>query len=176
MRRGAAVALLGLLLAGCASFPDSGPREWREKVEGTGGLGGPPLVPEPEFPTPQQPEGGSGTAPGQSGPPPPASGCTDPDPQVVATCLEPVGAVAVLPDAETALVAERATGRVLQVRKGSEPRLVTTVPTDASGGGGLTGLVLSPSFVEDQLLYAYVTTPTDNRVVRIAEGEPPEPV
>src|SRR6185312_14007441 len=45
-----------------------------------------------------------------------------------------------------------------------------------SGGGGLNGLVLSPSYVEDQLLYAYVTTPTDNRVVRIAAGEPPKPV
>ena len=168
------MAVLGVLLAGCASFPDAGPREWRDKVEGTGELGGPPLIPEPTIPLPEQPDLGGGT-PGQSGPPPNSS-CVDPDPQVVATCLDPVGAVAVLPDAETALVAERATGRVLEVRKGSVPQLVATVPTDASGGGGLTGLVLSPSFVEDQLIYAYVTTPTDNRVVRIAAGEDPEPV
>jgi glucose/arabinose dehydrogenase len=175
MRRGAAVVVLGLLLAGCASFPDSGPREWQEKVEGTGELGGPPLVPESP-PVPPQPDAGSGQTPGQSGPPPAPSGCVDPDPQVVATCLDPVGAVAVLPDSETALVGERATGRVLEVRRGTEPRLLTTVPTDPTGGGGLTGLVLSPSYVEDQLLYAYVTTPTDNRVVRIAAGEPAKPV
>jgi glucose/arabinose dehydrogenase len=94
----------------------------------------------------------------------------------VATCLNPVGAVAVLPDGASALVGERATGRVLQVRRGTDPVLVTTVPVDPAGGGGLTGLVLSPSYVEDQLVYAYVSTPGDNRVVRIARGEPAKPV
>jgi glucose/arabinose dehydrogenase len=173
MRRVLAAAALGVLLAGCAEFPDSGPREWRDKVEGSGELGGPPLVPTPSPPAPQEPPAG-GSAP--SGAPQPPSGCIDPDPQVVATCLDPVGAVAVLPDGLTALVGERATGRVLQVRRGAEPVLVATVPTDPTGDGGLSGLVLSPSYVEDQLLYAYVTTPSDNRVVRIAAGEPPKPV
>jgi glucose/arabinose dehydrogenase len=82
----------------------------------------------------------------------------------------------VLPDGVSALVGERATGRILQVRRGVDPVLMTTVPVDPSGGGGLTGLVLSPSYVEDQLLYAYVSTPSDNRVVRIANGEPAKPV
>jgi hypothetical protein len=168
----AVLGVLALVTAGCAEFPDSGPREWRDKLEGTGELGGPPLVPTPPPPTPQQPGGGSA---GESGTSPP-SGCVDPDPQVVATCLEPVGAVAVLPDSVSALVAERSTGRVLRVQRGTDPQLVATVPTDASGGGGLTGLVLSPSYVEDQLVYAYVSTPTDNRVVRIAAGEPAKPV
>ena len=54
--------------------------------------------------------------------------------------------------------------------------LVTTIPVDATGGGGLTGLVLSPAYAEDQLVYAYITTPTDNRVVKLAAGEPPKPV
>ncbi len=168
--RAVAATLLALLLTGCATFPDNGPREWREKLENTGELGGPPVVPEPSSPTPPpEPDGerGGGTAPG---------GCVDPDPQVVATCLEPVSAIAVLPDGRSALVAERATGRVLRVQRGSDPVLVATVPTDPSGGGGLTGLVLSPGYAEDQLVYAYVSTPTDNRVVRIATGEPPEPV
>lgn len=173
MRRAAAVALLGLLLAGCATFPEQGPREWREQLEGAGELGGPPVVPEPS--PPPQSEPGPGQE-GQSGPPQPASGCEDPDPQVVATCLDPIGAIAVLPDAVSALVGERQTGRVLRVEQGTEPQLVAVVPVDPSGGGGLTGLVLSPSYVEDQLAYAYVTTPQDNRLVRIAPGEPPEPV
>jgi glucose/arabinose dehydrogenase len=172
VRRAAAAVLLGLLLAGCATFPDQGPREWREQVEGVGELGGPPVVPEPSDPPSAPPGGGAG----QPGSPQPPSGCVDPDPQVVATCLEPVGAIAVLPDGRSALVAERATGRVLRVQRGSEPVLISTVPVDAAGGGGLTGLVLSPSFREDQLIYAYVTTRTDNRVVRIAPGEPPKPV
>jgi glucose/arabinose dehydrogenase len=173
--RKAAVALLGLtLLAGCAQFPDSGPREWRDKLEGSGELGGPPLVPTPPpLPPAQQPEGGPS---GDTGTPSQQPICLDPDPQVVAGCLDPVGAIAVLPDGLSALVGERATGQVFEVRRGVDPKLVATVPTDATGGGGLTGLVLSPSYVEDQLLYAYVSTPTDNRVVRIAAGEPPKPV
>ncbi|WP_308283339.1 PQQ-dependent sugar dehydrogenase [Pseudonocardia nigra] len=172
VRRAVAAALLGLMLAGCAEFPDAGPREWQEKLEGVGELGGPPVVPESSPPQPPPPGGGAG----ESGAPQPPSGCEDPDPQVVATCLEPVGAIAVLPDGRSALVGERATGRVLRVERGTEPELVTTVPVDPTGGGGLTGLVLSPSFVEDQLLYAYITTPEDNRVVRIAPGEPAKPV
>lgn len=166
-----AVVALGLLLTGCATFPDDGPRTWQPKIEGAGELGGPPSIPVPSAPdTPPS----TGTPP--SGPPKAASGCVDDDPQVVATCLNPVGAIAVLPDAGSALVGERTTGRVLQVTKGRPPVLVTTIPVDATGGGGLTGLVLSPSYVEDQLVYAYVTTPADNRVVRIARGEPAKPV
>jgi glucose/arabinose dehydrogenase len=76
---------------------------------------------------------------------------------------------------ESALVAERATGRILRVRKGADPELVATVPVDASAGG-LIGLVLSPSYIEDQLLYAYAATGTDHRVVRIAPGDPPTPI
>lgn len=172
MRRGLAAALLGLLLAGCATFPDTGPRDWREQLEEAGELGGPPVIPEPTPPS-AQPDGGETGPDGGPGPPSP---CTDPDPQVVETCLEPVGAIAVLPDGTSALVAERATGRVLRVQRGTEPVLVTTVAVDATGGGGLTGLVLSPSYPEDQLVYAYATTPGDNRVVRLAPGEAPKPV
>lgn len=171
MRRAVAVGLLGFLLAGCASFPDDGPRNWQPKIEGAGELGGPPSVAEPSPPDAPPPR----QAP-QSGTPQVPPPCVDPDPQVVATCLNPVGAIAVLPDSQTALVGERTTGRVLQVAKDRDPVLVTTVPVDATGGGGLTGLVLSPSYAEDQLVYAYATTATDNRVVRIARGEPPKPV
>ena len=47
---------------------------------------------------------------------------------------------------------------------------------DTSGDGGLLGLALSPSFTEDGLLYAYVSTATDNRVVRFPIGGKPNPV
>ncbi len=164
------LALLAvLLLAGCASFPDGGPHDWREKIEGVGELGGPPAAAHP--PTPEPPPD-----PAESGAPRAPSGCVDPDPQVVATCLAPVGAIAVLPDGVSALVGERTTGRVLRVRQGAAPTVVTTIPVDTTGGGGLTGLVLSPAYAEDQLVYAYITTPTDNRVVMLAPGEPPKPV
>jgi glucose/arabinose dehydrogenase len=172
VRRAVAVAMLALALAGCATFPDDGPRDWKEKVEGVGELGGPPVVPDSGEPSPP-PEAPQGADP-STGPEP--IGCVDPDPQVVATCLAPISAVAVLPDARTALVAERSTGRVLRVQRGVAPVLVTTVPVDSAGGGGLTGLVLSPGYAEDRLVYAYATTPSDNRVLRLAPGEDPKPV
>jgi glucose/arabinose dehydrogenase len=50
------------------------------------------------------------------------------------------------------------------------------VPVDGSTDGGLIGLALSPTYAEDQLIFAYVTTATDNRVVRIAPGDVPKPV
>src|SRR3954447_2737427 len=172
VRRAVAGVALALALTSCAPFPDAGPRDWREKVEGAGELGGPPLVPEPGPPSEEQ-------GPPQDADPwmtPEPTGCADPALQVVATCVSPISAVAVLPDARTALVAERTTGRVLRVQRGMDPVLVTTVPVDASGGGGLTGLVLSPGYAEDHLVYAYATTPQDNRVLRLAPGEEPKPV
>ncbi|MGI8817393.1 MAG: PQQ-dependent sugar dehydrogenase [Pseudonocardia sp.] len=163
------LVLVAALLAGCAHFPDSGPRNWRDKPDHSGPLAAPPRVPEQgqqddrSTPPPAQP---GGTPPG---------GCVDPDPQVVATCLDPVGAVAVLPGGQAALVAERATGRILRVQKDKPTELVNTVRVDAAGGG-LSGLVLSPSYAEDRLLYAYAATATDHRVLRIAGSDPPTPV
>jgi glucose/arabinose dehydrogenase len=169
--RAALAALAVVLLAGCATFPDGGPHDWRDKIEGVGELGGPPAVGDPSNGEPPPPDPAA-----ESGGPRVPSGCVDPDPQVVATCLNPVGAIAVLPDGVSALVGERTTGRVLRVRQGVSPTLVTTIPVDGTGGGGLTGLVLSPAYAEDQLVYAYISTPTDNRVVKLASGEPPKPV
>ena len=130
VRRAVAGGLLAFALAGCAAFPDAGPREWQEKVEGVGELGGPPVVPEPGGSNEPQPP------PAESDPSATVEpvGCDDPDLQVVATCLAPVSAVAVLPDARSALVAERTTGRVLRVQRGMDPVLVTTVPVDARAG------------------------------------------
>ncbi len=74
------------------------------------------------------------------------------------------------------MVAERKTGRILRVRKDEDPAVVATVQVDAGTDGGLTGLALSPNYTEDRLLFAYVTTSTDNRLVRIAPGDSPKPV
>lgn len=94
---------------------------------------------------------------------------------MVATCLAPIGDIAVLPTGSSALVAERETGRVLRVRRNGETTQLARVEVDGAAGG-LSGLTLSPTYAEDQLAYAYATTATDNRVVRIAPGEPPEPI
>jgi glucose/arabinose dehydrogenase len=64
----------------------------------------------------------------------------------------------------------------MHVLYGQDAAKLTTLPVDGSTDGGLTGLALSPSFGEDQLVYAYITTPTDNRVVRFTAGDSPKPV
>ncbi|MEY8038786.1 PQQ-dependent sugar dehydrogenase [Saccharopolyspora cebuensis] len=162
-----ATAVVGALLAGCAQFPDEHPRPWSEQPSLEPQAGPQPSI-EGEAPPPDP------DAP-QSAPAEPV-GCEDPDTAVIATCLEPVGAVAVLPDGQGALVGERATGRVLLVRRDAEPVELARLPVDASAGGGLTALALSPSYHEDELFYAYITTGGDNRVVRIAAGDSPKPV
>lgn len=165
---GTAIAV-GVLLTGCAQIPNDHPGVWQAQ---------PSLQPE----APPQPsvQGEAPVLPGPPAapetPPPPPQGCHDLDPAVIATCLDPVGAVAVLPDGQSALVGERLTGRILRVRQGAPPVEVAQLPVSAVGGGGLTGLALSPSYNEDELIYAYVTTATDNEVVRIAPGDRPKPI
>ncbi|MDL5155873.1 PQQ-dependent sugar dehydrogenase [Actinomycetospora termitidis] len=164
---GLAVVLLALV-AGCARFPDASDEPWRDKPDI-----GAERAPQPQSPPPSEPQAPS-APPG--GAPAPTGACVDPDPQVVATCLAPVSAVVTLPGGQAALVAERTTGRILRVAPQTAPEVVTTVPVDAAGDGGLTGLVLSPSYAEDQLLYVYATTSSGNAVLRIAPGDVPKPV
>jgi len=96
---------------------------------------------------------------------------------VIATCLEPISALVVLPgSAPVGLAAERTTGRILQVQRQRPNQEVAALAVDPAGDGGLTGLALSPSYSEDELIYAYITTPIDNRVVRIADGDVPKPI
>ncbi|MEZ5153923.1 sorbosone dehydrogenase family protein [Rhodococcus zopfii] len=138
-----------------------------------------PFTPEPSFdggadigPLEQSPS--SSTTP--SVPPVPPGPCVDPDPAVVATCLDTTGGLVTVPDGSSAFVAERRTGRILQVAPGAKPVEIATIPVDGSGDGGLLDLALSPTYGEDRLLYAYITTPVDNRVVRIAAGDVPKDV
>jgi hypothetical protein len=59
----------------------------------------------------------------------------------------------------------------------SPAKVLMTVPgVDAGGDGGLLGLALSPTYQEDGLLYAYLSTATDNRVVRFPIGGTPNAV
>jgi glucose/arabinose dehydrogenase len=158
--------LLPVALAGCTSgdgYTPAGP--FRPLPEGAPPEVGPPKDTQP-VPAPTQPgqtEPGSGTEAG--------------DPNVVATGLTVPTGLVVLPDG-TAVVGERDSGRLLQVFPDRAPaeELMTVPGLDTSGDGGLLGLALSPTYPQDGLLYAYVTTPTDNRVVRFPIGGTPNPV
>lgn len=170
------LALAGgaLLLAGCAQFDDSASgQDWKPAPELSAEAGPQPELPEADSPDAQPAPQSSQT------PVPPPDGCKDFDKAVIATCLDTVSAVAALPSdgqSVSALAAERKSGRVFAVGSGQEKRQIAQLDVDAAGDGGLTGLALSPSYAEDGLVFAYVTTGGDNRVLRFAEGQPPKPV
>ncbi|HEU5271710.1 MAG TPA: PQQ-dependent sugar dehydrogenase [Jatrophihabitans sp.] len=146
------------------------------------------FVPQPDFlgnaPNPQLPDPGipqpslSGSEPGGSLPTgAPSGGAARADASVVASKLvEPTGLI-VLPDG-TALVGERRSGRIYRLRPdgSAPPALVQTLAVDGTGDGGLLDLALSPSYPEDGLIYAYLTTATDNRVVHFPLGSTPSTV
>lgn len=136
----------------------------------------PPPVVDPQFPGQQNEPDHSGNPPR----PAPSGGGqlgTVQDPNVVADHLQVPWGLAMLPDG-SALVGERPTGRIVQVQPQREP--VETVERirgiDASGTGGLLGIAVSPSYNEDGLIFAYVTTKTDARVVRFSLGGTPRPI
>jgi glucose/arabinose dehydrogenase len=152
-----------VLLAGCGTdgYVPSGP--FRPLPEGA-----PPEVGPPSSSAP---------SPGPGEPAEPGSGEADGDPNVMASGLAVPTGLVVLPDG-SAVVGERDTGRLLQVFPDRSParELMTVSGIDTAGDGGLLGLALSPTYLEDGLLYAYVSTATDNRVVRFPMGGTPNPV
>jgi glucose/arabinose dehydrogenase len=94
--------------------------------------------------------------------------------ETVARDLEAPWGLAFLPDG-SALVSERDSGRILRVRPGAEPEEVATVPGVAPRGeGGLLGVAVSPDYRRDRLVYAYLSTSDDNRIVRFRVGEAPQ--
>ncbi|HEY0000706.1 MAG TPA: PQQ-dependent sugar dehydrogenase [Actinoplanes sp.] len=93
-------------------------------------------------------------------------------PEVVATGLEVPWGLTFLPDG-SALVAERVSGEILRVSPGAAPVTVATVPgVVPDGEGGLLGLAISPTYAEDEYLYAYFSAASDNRIVRFKLSAP----
>lgn len=99
-----------------------------------------------------------------------------PAPGVMQGCLESTSGLIMGTDSKSALVAERTTGAVKSISVSAEPTVKVVIPVDPSGDGGLLDIVLSPTYQQDKLMYAYISTPTDNRVVRIADGDVPKDI
>jgi glucose/arabinose dehydrogenase len=98
--------------------------------------------------------------------------------RTMATGLQVPWGLAFLPNGD-ALVSERLTGRILRVpRRGGRARVVMRIAsTDTHAGeGGLLGLAVSPNYARDRLVYAYVTTGRDNRIVRFRLGGAVRPI
>ncbi|KGM14199.1 hypothetical protein N869_01260 [Cellulomonas bogoriensis 69B4 = DSM 16987] len=115
---------------------------------------------EPTDPDPGEPD------PGEPGPAP----CDTPLCEIteVANDTDVPWGLVQLPD-DTVLYGQRdAFGIIAMNADGSDQRQVGTVPGAASTGleGGVLGLEISPDFADDQWLYVYHSTATDNRVVR----------
>ena len=90
--------------------------------------------------------------------------------RVLARNLSVPWGIAFLPGGN-ALVGERDSGDVYVVRKRGGRRRVGSIAVfsqkAASGEGGLLGLALHPDFGRNRWVYAYVSTRSDNRVVRM---------
>ena len=85
----------------------------------------------------------------------------------VATGLQAPWGLDFLPDGR-AVVTERDTRRVLLVDpEGGEPQQVAVMEQAApTGEAGVLGVAVSPDFERDRLVYFYVSTSVDNRIVR----------
>ncbi|MEU1001170.1 PQQ-dependent sugar dehydrogenase [Streptomyces tibetensis] len=123
----------------------------------------------------------SRTAPGSSAPPrqaaeetPPARGSV----KVVRTVAEGLDSpwgLAPLPGGGL-LVASRDEGTIVRVdeKTGKKTELGEVPGVSAAGEGGLLGIALSPDYASDRMVYAYFTSASDNRIVRmIYDGQKP---
>jgi glucose/arabinose dehydrogenase len=152
-RRATALVLAGGLLAGCSQ----GGSEVTYDIEGT--------------PTPTPTTSAPAPTPTSEAPPTSAPATPDGPPRIdetIATGLEAPWGLDFLPDGD-AIVTERDSRRVLRI--GAEkPHRVTELGTvdiaAPQGEAGLLGVVLSPTFEQDRRVFLYVSTASDNRVVR----------
>jgi glucose/arabinose dehydrogenase len=98
---------------------------------------------------------------------------------VTATGLQAPWGLTFLPDG-SALVGERDSARVVAIEDGKVRPVGRVEAVQPQGEAGLLGLAASPSYDEDQLVFAYLSTAADNRVVTMTyDGRrlgPPKPV
>jgi glucose/arabinose dehydrogenase len=86
--------------------------------------------------------------------------------RTIATGLAAPWGLTFLPDG-SALVGERDTTRVLSITDGRVRPVGRVAGVTPQGEAGLLGLAASPSYDDDHLVYAYLSTRADNRVVRM---------
>jgi len=149
--QGAAILLgLALLLGSCAD---------------EGGDDGPVVVPQQttEPPSPTSSRTPTTTQPPKSNDEPAVPRVAD----TIATNLTSPWDVVFLPDGD-ALVSERDTGAVKRIAADGGVETVGEIPAaEPSSEGGLLGLAVHPDYPDEPWLYAYYSTTSDNRVVRL---------
>lgn len=127
-------------------------------------------------PTPGDGRTATGAAPGASSPrtafpAPPAKGSVKVL-RTVAEGLKTPWGLAPLPGGDL-LVSSRDEGTILRIdrRTGRKTELGTVSGVAPAGEGGLLGIALSPDYAADRMIYAYFTSASDNRVVRMRYDE-----
>ncbi|MDH6624025.1 glucose/arabinose dehydrogenase [Streptomyces sp. LBL] len=151
----AVVAAAALLLtAGCSS---------------DGGGGGSPFGGEST--TPGRAASGSSPSKKAAEEAPPAKGSV----KVVRTVTEGLNTpwgLAPLPDGDL-LVSSRDEGTITRVdgQSGRKTELGEVPGVSPAGEGGLLGIALSPDYASDHMVYAYFTSASDNRIVRMLYDE-----
>ncbi|MFI0189831.1 PQQ-dependent sugar dehydrogenase [Streptomyces sp. NPDC017082] len=157
VRRRTAPAVLAatalLLTAGCSSGAGDGPGR---------------------APAATAPGGASsaGTAPSvPTAPAPPAKGSARVL-RTVAEGLKTPWGLAPLPGGDL-LVSSRDEGTVtrIEAKTGRKTELGTVPGVAPAGEGGLLGIALSPGYASDHMIYAYFTSASDNRIVRMRYDE-----
>lgn len=83
----------------------------------------------------------------------------------VASGLDTPWGIVFLPTG-SALVTERNSGRIVEITDGEVREVGRVGETLAQGESGLLGIAVSPTFDTDRFVYFYVTTGSDNRVLR----------
>ncbi|RKS74017.1 glucose/arabinose dehydrogenase [Motilibacter peucedani] len=162
LRPAAAALAVGLLSAGCGG--SSSPVAAPVPPAATSGPASSESVPSPTATAPGRPGATATRAPAPGSLTPKVVG-------TVATGLTTPWGLAFLPDG-SALVSERDTGLVKRVTAAGAVttvgRVADAVHTASDGGeGGLLGLALDPAYPRQPYLYAYLTSASDNRVVRM---------
>ena len=141
---------------------------------GSGPSGGPPLAPAPGSVAPSPSASGSGSAASPSGrtsasPSPRATPTGPPEPDLAGTVADDLDVpwgLAFFANGD-ALVSERDRARLLRVTpKGKVTRLGEVAGVAPGGEGGLLGLALAPG--DEDTVFAYLTSASDNRVVRLS--------
>jgi glucose/arabinose dehydrogenase len=115
----------------------------------------------------------SRTGPGASAPPrqsaevPPAKGSVKVL-RTVAEGLDSPWGLATVPGGGL-LVSSRDEATIVRVddKTGKKTELGEVAGVSAAGEGGLLGIALSPDFASDRMIYAYFTSASDNRIVRM---------
>ncbi|MGW3286556.1 PQQ-dependent sugar dehydrogenase [Streptomyces sp. NPDC001002] len=92
--------------------------------------------------------------------------------RTVATGLNSPWGLAPLPEGDL-LVSSRDKGTITRVdeESGKKTELGEVAGVSPAGEGGLLGIALSPDFASDHMIYAYFTSASDNRIVRVLYDE-----